>query len=44
MWRWKTRAWKFYKGFGFESYDVMPLALRVDGTDYDALMMTRKFR
>jgi ribosomal protein S18 acetylase RimI-like enzyme len=38
------RAWKFYKRFGFESYGVMPRALRVDGTDYDALMMTRKFR
>jgi hypothetical protein len=40
----EERAWKFYKRFGFESYGVMPRALRVDGTDYDALMMTRKFR
>jgi ribosomal protein S18 acetylase RimI-like enzyme len=38
------RAWRFYKRFGFESYGVMPRALRVAGADYDALMMTRKFR
>jgi ribosomal protein S18 acetylase RimI-like enzyme len=38
------RAWKFYRRFGFESYGVMPRALRVAGVDYDALMMTKKFR
>jgi ribosomal protein S18 acetylase RimI-like enzyme len=38
------RAWKFYRRFGFESYGVMPRALRVAGADYDALMMTKKFR
>ena len=38
------RAWRFYQRFGFESYGVMPRALRVAGADYDALMMTRKFR
>jgi ribosomal protein S18 acetylase RimI-like enzyme len=38
------RAWKFYRRFGFESYGVMPRALRVAGADYDALMMTKRFR
>lgn len=38
------RAWRFYQRFGFESYGVMPRALRVAGADYDALMMTRVFR
>ncbi len=38
------RAWRFFQRFGFESYGVMPRALRVAGVDYDALMMTRKFR
>jgi ribosomal protein S18 acetylase RimI-like enzyme len=38
------QAWKFYRRFGFESYGVMPRALRVAGVDYDALMMTKKFR
>jgi ribosomal protein S18 acetylase RimI-like enzyme len=37
-------AWKFYRRFAFESYGVMPRALRVAGVDYDALMMTKKFR
>ena len=38
------RGRKFYRKFGFESYGVMPRALRVQGEDYDALMMVRKFR
>jgi ribosomal protein S18 acetylase RimI-like enzyme len=38
------RAWKFDRRFGFESYGVMPRALRVAGADYDALMMTKRFR
>ena len=37
-------AWKFYRKFEFTSYGVMPRALRLDGVDYDTLMMTRKFR
>ena len=39
-----VRAWKFYRKFEFTSYGVMPRALRLDGVDYDTLMMTRKFR
>jgi len=38
------RGWKFYRKFGFESYGVMPRALRVQGADFDALMMVKKFR
>jgi ribosomal protein S18 acetylase RimI-like enzyme len=38
------RGRRFYRKFGFESYGVMPRALRVQGQDYDALMMVRKFR
>ena len=38
------RARKLYKKFGFESYGVMPRALRVEGVDVDALMMVKKFR
>jgi ribosomal protein S18 acetylase RimI-like enzyme len=38
------RGHKFYRRFGFESYGVMPRALRVQGTDVDALMMVKKFR
>jgi ribosomal protein S18 acetylase RimI-like enzyme len=38
------RAWKFDRRFGFESYGVMPRALPVAGVDYDALMMTKRFR
>jgi ribosomal protein S18 acetylase RimI-like enzyme len=38
------RGRKFYRKFGFESYGVMPRALRVEGEDYDALMMMKKFR
>ena len=38
------RGRKFYRKFGFESYGVMPRALRVQGTDFDALMMVKKFR
>jgi ribosomal protein S18 acetylase RimI-like enzyme len=38
------RAWRFYQRFGFDSYGVMPRALRVAGGDYDALVMTRMFR
>jgi len=34
----------FYRQFGFESYGVMPRALRVEGENYDALMMVKKFR
>ena len=39
-----SRGRKFYRKFGFESYGVMPRALRVQGEDYDALMMVRRFR
>jgi ribosomal protein S18 acetylase RimI-like enzyme len=39
-----ARGRKFYRKFGFESYGVMPRALRVRGEDYDALMMVKKFR
>ena len=38
------RGSKFYRRFGFESYGVMPRALRVQGADFDALMMVKKFR
>jgi ribosomal protein S18 acetylase RimI-like enzyme len=38
------RGRRFYEKFGFESYGVMPRALRVQGKDYDALMMAKKFR
>src|SRR6266481_583774 len=38
------RGSKFYRKFGFESYAVMPRALRVQGADFDALMMVKKFR
>jgi ribosomal protein S18 acetylase RimI-like enzyme len=38
------RGPKFYRKFGFESYGVMPRALRVQGEDYDALMMVKKFQ
>jgi ribosomal protein S18 acetylase RimI-like enzyme len=38
------RGTKFYRKFGFESYGVMPRALRVQGADFDALMMVKKFR
>jgi ribosomal protein S18 acetylase RimI-like enzyme len=38
------RGRKFYRKFGFESYGVMPRALRVQGEDYDALMMVKRFR
>ena len=38
------RGGKFYRKFGFESYGVMPRALRVQGADFDALMMVKKFR
>ena len=38
------RGRRFYQKFGFESYGVMPRALRVQCQDYDALMMVRKFR
>ena len=39
-----SRGSKFYRKFGFESYGVMPRALRVQGADFDALMMVKKFR
>jgi ribosomal protein S18 acetylase RimI-like enzyme len=39
-----ARGRRFYRKFGFESYGVMPRALRVQGEDYDALMMVRRFR
>jgi ribosomal protein S18 acetylase RimI-like enzyme len=35
---------KFYRKFGFESYGVMARALRVQGVDFDALMMVKKLR
>jgi ribosomal protein S18 acetylase RimI-like enzyme len=38
------RASNFYRKFGFESYGVMPRALRIQGADFDALMMVKKFR
>src|SRR5690348_12171382 len=38
------RGTAFYRKFGFESYGVMPRALRVQGADVDALMMVKKFR
>jgi ribosomal protein S18 acetylase RimI-like enzyme len=38
------RARKLYRKFGFESYGVMPRALRVEGVDLDALMMVKKIR
>ena len=38
------RGTKFYRKFGFESYGVLPRALRVQGADFDALMMVKKFR
>jgi len=38
------RGTKFYRRIGFESYGVMPRALRVQGSDFDALMMVKKFR
>jgi ribosomal protein S18 acetylase RimI-like enzyme len=38
------RGRRFYRKLGFESYGVMPRALRVEGEDYDALMMVKKFR
>ena len=38
------RGRRFYQKFGFESYGVMPRALRVQGKDHDALMMVKKFR
>src|SRR6202030_4582007 len=38
------RGSKFYRKFGFESYGVMPRALRVQGADFDALIMVKKFR
>ena len=38
------RGRRFYQKFGFESYGVMPRALRVRGKDHDALMMVKKFR
>ena len=38
------RGSKFYRKFGFESYGVMPRALRVQGANFDALMMVKKFR
>jgi ribosomal protein S18 acetylase RimI-like enzyme len=38
------RARKLYRKFGFESYGVMPHALRIEGVDFDALMMVKKFR
>ena len=38
------RARRLYQKFGFESYGVMPRALRVQGKDHDALMMVKKFR
>jgi ribosomal protein S18 acetylase RimI-like enzyme len=38
------RGGKFYRKYGFESYGVMPRALRVQGADFDALMMVKKFR
>jgi ribosomal protein S18 acetylase RimI-like enzyme len=38
------RGTKFYGKFGFESYGVMPRALRVGGADFDALMMVKRFR
>jgi ribosomal protein S18 acetylase RimI-like enzyme len=39
-----SRGGKFYRKFGFESYGVMPRALRVQGADFDALMMVKQFR
>src|SRR6202047_1877091 len=33
------RGRRFYQKFGFESYGMMPRALRVQREDYDALMM-----
>jgi ribosomal protein S18 acetylase RimI-like enzyme len=38
------RGTKFYRKFGFESYGVMPRALRVQDADFDALMMVKRFR
>ena len=38
------RGRRFYQKFGFESYGVMPRALRVQGKDHDALMMVKRFR
>jgi ribosomal protein S18 acetylase RimI-like enzyme len=38
------RGRRLYRKFGFESDGVMPRALRVQGVDYDALMMVKKFR
>ena len=38
------RARRLYQKFGFESYGVMPRALRVQSKDHDALMMVKKFR
>ena len=38
------RARKLYRKFGFESYGVMPRALRARGADFDALMLVKRFR
>jgi ribosomal protein S18 acetylase RimI-like enzyme len=38
------RGTKFYRKFGFESYGVMSRALRVQGADFDALMLVKRFR
>lgn len=38
------RGTQFYRRFGFESYGVMPRALRLQGADFDALMMVKEFR
>jgi ribosomal protein S18 acetylase RimI-like enzyme len=38
------RGTKLYRKFGFESYGVMPRALRVRGADFDALMLVKRFR
>jgi ribosomal protein S18 acetylase RimI-like enzyme len=38
------RGTTFYRKFGFESYGVMPRALRVQDANFDALMMVKRFR
>jgi hypothetical protein len=36
------RGGKFHLKYGFESYGVMPRALRVQDADFEALMMVKK--
>jgi ribosomal protein S18 acetylase RimI-like enzyme len=38
------RGTKFYRKFGFESYGIMPRALRLQDAGFDALMMVKRYR